>query len=81
MSWTVRLATLEEDDLEAIASVVAAVTPEYTTSVDEMRWDTADTGNDVANGPMRAINARLGYEPLPDEISMRGPLHPGIMGR
>jgi mycothiol synthase len=40
-----------------------------------------DTGNDVANGAMRAINARLGYEPLPDEISMRGPLHPGIMGR
>jgi GNAT superfamily N-acetyltransferase len=33
-----------------------------------------DTGNDVENLPMRSVNARLGYEPLPDEIVMRGPL-------
>jgi GNAT superfamily N-acetyltransferase len=36
-----------------------------------------DTGNDVANAPMRAINARLGYRPLPDEVLMRGPLFSG----
>lgn len=35
---------------------------------------TLETGNDEANGPMRAINARLGYQPRPDEITMRGPL-------
>jgi GNAT superfamily N-acetyltransferase len=33
-----------------------------------------DTGNDVANAPMRAVNARLGYEPMPNEIFVRGPL-------
>ncbi len=33
-----------------------------------------ETGNDEGNAPMRAVNARLGYEPLPDEIMMRGPL-------
>lgn len=32
-----------------------------------------ETGNDEANGPMRAVNARLGYRPLPDEVTMRGP--------
>lgn len=31
-----------------------------------------ETGNDDANAPMRAVNARLGYKPLPDEITMRG---------
>jgi len=36
-----------------------------------------DTGNDVANGPMRTVNARLGYQPLPDEVVLRGPLVPG----
>jgi len=33
-----------------------------------------ETGNDVDNAPMRAVNARLGYAPLPDELTMRGPL-------
>jgi mycothiol synthase len=33
-----------------------------------------ETGNDVANAAMRAVNARLGYQPLPDEIEFRGPL-------
>ena len=33
-----------------------------------------ETGNDEANAPMRAVNARLGYQPLPDEVVMRGPL-------
>ncbi len=32
-----------------------------------------DTGNDVENAPMRAVNARLGYTPLPDEIVLKGP--------
>jgi GNAT superfamily N-acetyltransferase len=31
-----------------------------------------ETGNDDANAPMRAVNARLGYRPLPDEVTMRG---------
>lgn len=35
---------------------------------------TLETGNDEANTPMRAMNARLGYRPAPDEITMRGPL-------
>jgi GNAT superfamily N-acetyltransferase len=34
-----------------------------------------ETGNDEANGPMRAVNARLGYRPLPDEVTMRGITH------
>ncbi len=35
-----------------------------------------DTGNDEANGPMRAVNARLGYRPQPDMLTLRGPLAP-----
>lgn len=35
-----------------------------------------ETGNDEANVPMRAINAHLGYRPMPDELSLRGPLAP-----
>lgn len=38
-----------------------------------------ETGNDEANGPMRAVNRRLGYRPLPDSLLMRGPLSDGIM--
>jgi mycothiol synthase len=33
-----------------------------------------ETGNDVDNAPMRAVNARLGYRPLPDSVTMRGPV-------
>ena len=33
-----------------------------------------ETANDVANAPMRAVNHRLGYRPLPDELYFRGPL-------
>ena len=33
-----------------------------------------ETGNDETNAPMRAVNARLGYEPLPDLIEYSGPL-------
>ncbi len=40
-----------------------------------------ETGNDEANAPMRAVNMRLGYEPMPDEVVMRGPLFDGIMTR
>jgi mycothiol synthase len=32
------------------------------------------TGNDESNAPMRAINARLGYRPLPDLVGLHGPL-------
>lgn len=38
-----------------------------------------DTGNDVDNGPMRAVNARLGFRPLPDLLTLRGPLFGGMM--
>lgn len=38
-----------------------------------------ETGNDEANAPMRAVNARLGYEPLPDEVILRGPLDGAMM--
>ncbi len=31
-----------------------------------------ETGNDDANAPMRAVNARLGYLPLPDDVTMQG---------
>jgi len=32
-----------------------------------------EAGNDTDNGPMRAVNARHGYMPLPDHLTMRGP--------
>lgn len=41
--------------------------------------DALETGNDTDNIPMRAVNARLGYRPLPDMVTMRGPLFDGIM--
>ena len=43
--------------------------------------DALRTGNDVDNAPMRAINARLGYRPLPDILTMRGPAKPAMMDR
>lgn len=42
---------------------------------------TLETGNDEANEPMRAINARLRYQPRPDKVTMRGPLFGGMMTR
>ena len=33
-----------------------------------------ETGNDAENAPMRAVNARLGYRPIPDSVDLRGPL-------
>lgn len=33
-----------------------------------------ETGNDEDNLPMRAVNARLGYTPMPDLLTLRGPL-------
>ena len=35
-----------------------------------------ETSNDVHNTPMRAVNAALGYEPMPDLIGLQGPLAP-----
>jgi GNAT superfamily N-acetyltransferase len=37
-----------------------------------------ETGNDVDNAPMRAVNARLGYQPLPDRIEFRGSIGDGL---
>jgi GNAT superfamily N-acetyltransferase len=39
-----------------------------------------ETGNDEDNAAMRAVNLRLGYAPLPDELTMRGPLPPAASG-
>jgi GNAT superfamily N-acetyltransferase len=38
-----------------------------------------ETGNDVDNAPMRAVNAGLGFRPLPDYLVMRGRPIGGIM--
>lgn len=35
-----------------------------------------ETANDTDNAPMRAVNLRLGYRPLPDEVYVRGPVAP-----
>ena len=40
-----------------------------------------ETGNDIDNAAMRAVNARLGYRPLPDIVFMRGPLPEGPASR
>jgi GNAT superfamily N-acetyltransferase len=40
-----------------------------------------ETGNDTDNAPMRAVNGRLGYRPLPDLVVLRGPLFDGMMAR
>jgi len=38
-----------------------------------------EADNDEVNLPMRAINLRLGYRPLPDNVLMRGPTSRAIM--
>jgi len=38
--------------------------------------ESLETSNDVHNAPMRAVNAALGYEPMPDLIGLQGPLAP-----
>ena len=35
-----------------------------------------ETINDVHNAPMRAVNAALGYAPMPDIVGLKGPLAP-----
>ena len=45
------------------------------------RLEVLQTGNDVDNAPMRAVNERLGYRPTPDLLAMRGPLFDGIIDR
>jgi len=37
-----------------------------------------ETGNDETNAPMRAVNARLGYRPIPDMLGFTGPLAPNV---
>ncbi len=41
--------------------------------------ETLETGNDIDNAPMRAINARLGYRPVADRLVLRGPAAGAIM--
>ena len=47
-----------------------------------IRWaienglEALETANDTVNEPMRAVNRRLGYRPLPDDIEFRGALWP-----
>jgi mycothiol synthase len=43
--------------------------------------DLLEAGNDTDNLAMRAVNARLGYVPSPDSLTMRGDLVGGIMER
>lgn len=43
--------------------------------------ETLETGNDVDNVAMRAVNARLGYRLMQDQLILRGPLFSGIMDR
>ena len=38
------------------------------------------TENSIDNAAMRAVNARLGYQPMPDEVTLRGPLAPPTQG-
>jgi GNAT superfamily N-acetyltransferase len=38
--------------------------------------DELHANNDEENAPMRSVNARLGYRPLPDEVGLTGPLAP-----
>jgi GNAT superfamily N-acetyltransferase len=51
-----------------------------------IRWavehglEALETGNDEVNAPMRAVNAALGYRPLPDELGVQGPLAPDRPG-
>ena len=35
-----------------------------------------ETANDVDNAPMRAVNRKLGYQPMPDEVYFQGPARP-----
>jgi GNAT superfamily N-acetyltransferase len=41
--------------------------------------DVLEAGNDTDNLAMRAVNARLGYLPSPDNLVLRGPLVGGMM--
>ena len=43
--------------------------------------DVLEAGNDTDNLAMRAVNARLGYVPSPDSLTLRGSLVGGIMDR
>jgi GNAT superfamily N-acetyltransferase len=45
------------------------------------RLTALETGNDEANVAMQAVNARLGYRPTPDLLTMRGPLDRAMMAR
>jgi GNAT superfamily N-acetyltransferase len=38
-----------------------------------------ETGNDLDNAPMRAVNERLGFKPLPDAVTRRGRPFGGMM--
>jgi GNAT superfamily N-acetyltransferase len=50
-----------------------------------IRWaihnglETLHGSNDVDNAPMRGLNGELGYRPVPDEVTMRGPAGSGII--
>lgn len=43
--------------------------------------DVLEAGNDADNLAMRAVNARLGYVPSPDDLVLRGPVVSGMMDR
>jgi len=43
--------------------------------------DTLESGNDIDNVAMRAVNARLGYRPIADRLVLRGPAVGAMMDR
>jgi mycothiol synthase len=41
-------------------------------------YELLQTGNEIRNTPIRRLNERLGYEPAPGRILLRGPLSAGV---
>ncbi len=70
VAWHDMTAVRRADRGRGIARTLKAATIAWAI---EHRLEALETGNDEDNAPMRAVNARLGYRPLPDELAMRGP--------
>jgi hypothetical protein len=84
MAHIIRRAADDDADLGLIARIVNEVSPEDSTSIDELRWAAATYPGGVrflAEVDGRAVNLRLGYRPTPDLLTMRGPLFGGMMDR
>ena len=71
MAWHDMTAVLPEYRGRGIAKVLKRATIAW--AIDH-GLTALETGNDVENAPMRAVNLGLGYKPIPDEVGFRGPL-------